>query len=167
MNNFSIIQIIFGFLILVHTGCGNNESYTEQAIKEVEEQCLYRISTPNEDKMSRVEIGLGPNWQYSRHVVEKLYNEGFFFLFHKQSEFIDKTDNNLIRIVYSVYSCSGVPPHILILEREHFSKSQNNETLELIKKEVLENGNLSLAPTDEDTASDILYNKIKNEKQNE
>lgn len=60
-----------------------------------------------------------------------------------------------------------MPPHILLLEREHFSKSQNSEKLELIKKEVLENGNLSLAPTEEDTASDILYNKIKNEKQNE
>ena len=164
MNNFSIILIIFGFLILLHTGCGNDDSYTEQTIKEVEEQCLYRISTPNEDKMSRVEVGLGPNWQYSSHSVEKLFSQGFFFLFYKQSEFIDKNNNNLIRIVYSVYSCSGEPPHILLLEREHFSKSQNNETLKLIKKEVLENGNLSLAPTDEDTASDILYNKIKNEK---
>jgi len=164
MNNFSIILIIFGFIILIHSGCGDNESYTKQAIKDVEEQCLYRISTPNEDKMSRVEIGLGPNWQYSSHSVEKLFNQNFFFLFHKQSEFIDKTDNNLIRIVYSVYSCSGVPPHILLLEREHFSKSQNSDELELIKREVLENGNLSLAPTDEDTSSDILYNKIKNEK---
>jgi len=164
MNNFSIILIIFGFLILIHTGCGNDDSYTEQAIKDVEEQCLYRISTPNEDKMSRIEVGLESNWQYSSHSVEKLFNEGFFFLFYKQSEFIDKTNNNLIRIVYSIYSCSGVPPHILLLEREHFSKSQNSEKLELIKKEVLENGNLSLAPTDEDISSDILYNKIKNEK---
>ena len=164
MNNFSIILIIFGFLILIHTGCGNDDSYTKKAIKDVEEQCLYRISTPNEDKMSRVEVGLGPNWQYSSHSVEKLFNENFFFLFHKQSKFIDKTDNTLTRIVYSVYSCSGEPPHILLLEREHFSKSQNNETLKLIKKEVLENSNLSLAPTDEDTSSDTLYNKIKNEK---
>ena len=164
MNNFFIILIIFGLLILIHTGCGNDESYTEQAIKDVEKQCLYRISTPNEDKMSRVEVGLGPNWQYSSHSVEKLFSQGFFFLFYKQSEFIDKNNNILIRIVYSVYSCSGEPPHILLLEREHFSKSQNNETLKLIKKEVLENGNLSLAPTDEDISSDTLYNKIKNEK---
>jgi len=164
MNNFSIKLFIFGFLILIHTGCGNDDSYTKQAIKDVEKQCLYRISTPNEDKMSRVEVGLGPNWQYSSHSVEKLFNENFFFLFHKQSKFIDKTDNTLTRIVYSVYSCSGVPPHILLLERNHFSKSQNSDELELIKREVLENGNLSLAPTEEDTASDILYNKIKNEK---
>ncbi len=163
MNNFSIILIIFVFLILINTGCGNDDSY-KQAIKDVEEQCLYRISTRNEDKMSRIEVGLGPNWQYSSHSVEKLFNEGFFFLFYKQSEFIDKTDNNLIRIVYSVYSCSGEPPHILLLEREHFSTNKNNETLKLIKKEVLENGNLSLAPTDEDISSDTLYNKIKNEK---
>ncbi len=101
MNNFSIILIIFGFLILLHTGCDNDDSYTKQAIKDVEEQCLYRISTPNEDKISRVEVGLESNWQYSSHLVEKLYDEGFIFLFHKQSKFIDKTDNNLIRIVYS------------------------------------------------------------------
>lgn len=108
---------------------------------------------------------MGPDWIFSDSQIETLYRKGFFFLFDIESTYTNKNNDELKIILRSKHTCSGYPPHFLLIERTHFKVNDKTDEVKLTKEEVLEGGDLTLAPTKQDRFGDFLYRVVKDDKE--
>jgi len=162
---FSLLFIAF---LLSIWGCDKKESLKEQAKAEIWKQCRDILSMTyekGENLKYTSEYGLGSDWIFSGNRIETLYTKGFFFLFEIESSFANKNNNELKIIISSIHSCSGVPPHFLLMERTHLEFNDKTGKGKVTRTEVLEGGELTLAPTEQDTFGDVLYLAVKDDKQ--
>lgn len=161
-NNYPLNVFLLIFLLILYFDSCTKYSDSDRAILETKEQNIYHIllNPPDEEILVTVEYGLEPYWEYSNQQVETLYERGFFFLFEKETSFTHSTNDSLEIIVKSIYSSSGAPPHLILLERNYFQYNSYDNSINYIKTEVLENDSLTLAPTRSDEFMDILYHQI-------
>ena len=153
--------------MLFHLGCENNKNSLDTAINEVRENCIELLSSDPDDKwqINNAEYGLDKKWHYefNEEKVRVLYNKSFFFLIQKEATFSNTSDSKSRKHIRTIYSCSGVPQHLTAIERTYFLEDQYGK-IELEKTEVLEGGELVIAPTEEDTFFDVLQRQEINEK---
>lgn len=171
-RGFQRIHFAFYFLfiafLLVNWSCDKRENLKEQAKAEILKQCrdILSMTYENGENLKCIsEYGLEPNWNFSGNRIELLYTKGFFFLFEIQSSFTNKNNNELKTIISSIHSCSGVPPHFLLIERTHLTFNEKTGKGKVNRTEVLNGGELTLAPTEQDTFGDVLYMAVKDDKQ--
>ena len=161
-NNLVSLYVILAVLL---GGCTNQNTDTEDAIESVREQCESRIS--NEDSWDSPTINmvydLDLDWEYQGSELYNTYSNGFFFLFEKETTFQHNFKDSLEMIINSVYSCSGVPPHLTVLERSFFNYNRATHDLTRVKKLVNEESELVKAPTELDESIDIMYQMLKYE----
>ena len=165
-------RFVYFFLFIVFLlsvwGCDKKENKKQQAMKEIWQQCKDILSMTyekDENLSSTDKYGLGSDWIFSDNRIETLYKKGFFFLFRIESSFTNKNNDELKIIISSKCSCSGVPPHFVLIERSHFEINDKTGEPKFINNEVLEGGMLTLAPTKQDDFSDVLYWAVKMDKQ--
>jgi hypothetical protein len=165
-------RFVFFFLfiafLLALWGCDKRESIKQQVRMEICEKCRDMLSMTYEKGQNLkylAEYGLESDWSFSGNRIETLYTKGFFFLFEIESSFTNKNNDELKIIISSVHSCSGVPPHFVLIERTHFKFNDKTGEGKVIKTEVLEGGVLILAPTKRDIFGDVLYSAVKDDKQ--
>jgi len=152
------IYLTLFFLVLFILGCEENNKL-DDAIKDVRENCIESLSSAPNDKWSinNAEYGLSNEWHYefNKEKISVLYNKSFFFLIQKDATFSKTSDSKLKKHIRTIYSCSGVPPHLTPIERTYFSEDQYDKITHE-KTEVLEGGKLVITPTEEDTFFDVL-----------
>ena len=156
---------LYVILVVLLGGCTKQNTDTEDAIESVREQCEFRILS--EDRMDhstlRIIYGLDSDWDYEGYKMYNTYSNGFFYLFEKETTFKHKSKDSLETIINSVYSCSGVPPHLTVLERSFFNYNRTTHDVTWIKKLVNEDSELAKAPTDRDESLDVMYQMVKSE----
>ncbi|MCK4828866.1 hypothetical protein KA005_74770 [bacterium] len=163
-----VFTFLFVALLLSILGCEKRERMKEQAMIEIWQQGKDILSLTYEKGKNLkyiAEYGLDDDWIFSGNRIETLYTKGFFFLFEIESTFTNKTNNELKIIISSIHSCSGVPPHFVLIERNHFQFNDKTGTGKMTKTEVLEGGMLTLAPTEQDSFGDVLYSAVKDDEQ--
>lgn len=149
---------IFIALLLLISGCQDKDALVNTAIHETREACISAVSSGSDDKwgINNIEYSLGDEWQYEGENIEVLYNKSFFFLLQKDVTFYYKPDRNFKKLIRTVYSCSGVPPHLTTLKRTYFSAEELNGKIQVEKTEVLVGGELATAPIKEDEFFDVM-----------
>lgn len=163
-----VFSLFFIAFLLSICGCDKGESLKEQAKAEMCKQCRDILSMTydkGENLKYTSEYGLGSDWNFSGNRIESLYTKGFFFLFDVESSFTNKNNNELKIIISSIHSCSSVPPHFVLIERTHLEFNDRTGKGKVTKTEVLEGGELALAPTEKDTFGDVLYLAVKDDKE--
>lgn len=163
-----VVSFLFLTFLLSLWGCDKRERMKQQAMTELLQQGKNILSmTYEQGKNLRYieEYALGSEWIFLGNRIETLYTKGFFFLFEIESTFTNKTNNELKIIISSIHSCSGVPPHFVLIERTHLEFNDKTGKGKVTKTEVLEGGELTLAPTEKDTFGDVLYMAVKDDKE--
>jgi hypothetical protein len=171
-RDFQVIHFVLYFLfiafLLANWSCDNRKNLKEQAKTEILKQCrdILSITYENGENLKYTsEYDLESNWNFSGNRIELLYTKGFFYLFKIESTFTNKNNNELKTIISSVHTCSGVPPHFLLIERTHLTFNEKTGKGEVTRTEVLDGGELTLAPTEQDIFGDVLYMAVKDDKQ--
>ena len=155
-------------ILLSMSGCDKRESMKQQAMMEVRQECedLLTVEAEGfEDQMYEAEYGMGSDWAFSGKRVETLYAKSFFFLLEVEATFTNKANKELKTIIRSKHSCSGVPPHLVLIERNYFLANEKTGEVKATKEEVSEGCKLVLAPTKEDEFFDVLYRAVKDDRQ--
>lgn len=161
-----IFSFLFIAFLLSICGCDQRERMKQQAMTEMWQQGKDVLSrTYKKGEFLKYEYGLGSDWIFSGNRIETLFTKGFFFLFDLESTFTNRTNKDLKIIINSIYSCSGVPQHVVLIQRTHFEFNDKTGEGKLTKKEVLEGGALTLAPTKQDIFFDVLYSAVKDDEQ--
>jgi hypothetical protein len=157
--NARLIFTMLMSLIIFASGCKAKDDTLATALNETRNTCIALISSSPIEKwnINNIEYNLGEEWRYefNEEKISVLYNKSFFFLLQKDSIFSNSANSKVRKHIKTIYSCSGVPPHLTTIERTYFSVDPNN-MVEVEKTEVLEGGKLVVAPTDEDTFFDVL-----------
>ncbi len=166
-GGFSLFLLLLAFLLSLW-GCDKKENLKQQAMMEVRKECediLSMTAGRFENQALEAEYGMGSDWAFSGKRVETLYAKSFFFLLEVEATFTNKTNKQLKTIIRSKHSCSGVPPHLMFIERQYYLANDKTGEVKTTKEEVLEGGKLVLAPTKEDEFGDVLYVAIKDDRQ--
>jgi len=145
-------------LLIFAPGCKDKYDTLDTAVNETRKTCIASISSDPNDKLGyNVEYDLGKEWRYefNEEKVSVLYNKSFFFLLQKNSTFSNTSNSKIRKHIKTIYSCTGVPPHLTTIERTYFSEDPNG-MVKVEKSEVLEGGKLVVAPTKEDIFFDVL-----------
>ena len=138
----------------------------QQAMTEMLQKGIDVLSrTYKNGESLKYEYGLGSEWIFIGNQIETLFAKGFFFLFEIESTFTNTTNKELKIIISSIHSCSGATPHFVLIERTHFEFNDKTGEGKLTKTEVLEGGELTLAPTKQDIFFDVLYSAVKDDEQ--
>jgi hypothetical protein len=165
ISRYSLIML----LILFALGCKEEKKLLDTAINETRDACIASLSSDPNDKwnINNVKYDLGKEWHYvvNEEKVRVLYNQSFLFLLQKEETFSNKSSSRISKHIQTIYSCSGVPPHLTIIERTYFLEDPHG-TIKVEKTEVLEGGKLVVAPTKEDTFFDVLQHQETYEKKN-
>lgn len=165
--NARLILTMFMSFIIFTSGCKAKDDTFSTALNEIRNACIESISSSPDNKwnINNIEYGLGEEWRYefNEEKINVLYNKSFFFLLQKESSFSNSANSKIRKHIRTIYSCSGVPPHLTTIERTYFSVGPDR-MVKVEKTEVLEGGKLVVALTDEDTFFDVLQRQDAYEK---
>jgi hypothetical protein len=155
-------------LAFCHEACNKKEQIRNQVLSEAQQKCRDNLSITYEEgkNLSVVSAyGLESDWEYSGNEIKTLYSESFFSLFEVESTFTKKANKDLRTIITSKESCSGVPPHYLLMERTQYLLNKKDGTIKTVREEVLDGGKLVQAPLEEDEFWDLLYSSLVDDRQ--